>query len=92
MSLLVCTADLTAKMTSEKMERAVESMQQELQVQKALSVQEAQVARSAQDVIARKLQEAQQTIQATMNGSQKYEEQLTALAQKMATMGQLLIE
>ena len=41
LSSLARTADLTAKMTSEKMEREVEAMQQELQAQKALSVQEA---------------------------------------------------
>ena len=55
LSSLARTADLTAKMTSKKMEREVEAMQQELLAQKALSVQEAQAARSAQDIIARKL-------------------------------------
>ena len=74
LSSLARTADLTAKMTSEKIEREVEAMQQELQAKKALSVQEAQAARNAQDIIARKLQEAQQTIQSTASVSQKYEE------------------
>ena len=91
LSSLARTADLTAKMTSEKMEREVEGMQQELQAQKALAVQEAQAARSAQDDIARKLHEAQQKIQATADVSQTYETQLSALNEKMATLEQLLI-
>ena len=66
-------------------------MQRELQAQKALSVQEEQAARSAQDVIARKLQEAQQTLQATTSVSQRYETQIVELSQKMSTLEQLLI-
>ena len=50
------------------------------------------MAKSAQDLIARKLQEAQRTIQATASVSQKYEEQITAISQKMAAMERLLIE
>ena len=61
-------------------------------MQRAASEHEAQVAKSAQDLIARKLQEAQQTIQATASVSQKYEEQITAISQKMAAMERLLIE
>ena len=74
LSLLAQTADITAKMASEKVEREVESLQGNLQVQRAASKHEAQVAKSAQDLIARKLQEAQQTIQATASVSQKYKE------------------
>ena len=61
-------------------------------MQRAAAQQEAQVSKSTQDIIARKLQEAQQTIQATANISQKYEEQIIAISQKMATMERLLIE
>ena len=81
-----------AKMASEKIEREVESLQRELQVQRAALVQEAQAAKSAQDIIARKLQETQQTVQATASISQKYEEQVIALSEKMATMERILIE
>ena len=55
LSSLARTADLTAKMASEKIEREVESLQRELTVQKIASVQEAEATKSAQDVIARKL-------------------------------------
>ena len=92
LSSLARTADLTAKMASEKLEREVESLQRELTVQKIASVQEAEATKSAQDVIARKLQEAQQMIQTTTQVSQTYEAQLATLTQKMATMEQLLIE
>ena len=54
-------------------------------------MQEAQAARSAQDVIARKLQEAQQMLQAMASISQRYETQIAELSQKMAAMEQLLI-
>ena len=86
------TADLMAKMTLEKVEREVESMQQAIQAQKTLSVQEAQAAKSAQDAIAKQLQEAQKAVQATANLSQRYEEQLSTLTEKMMVMERLLIE
>ena len=79
-------------MASEKVEREVESLQRELQVQRAVAEQEAQASKSTQNIIARKLQEAQQTIQAIASISQKYEEQITVLSQKMAAMERLLIE
>ena len=85
-------ADLTAKMTSEKVERQVETMQQAIQAQKTLSMQEAQAAKIAQDAISKQLQEAQKAVQATTSMSQRYEEQLSALTQKMTTMEHSLIE
>ena len=92
LSSLARTADLTAKIASAKIEEEVEIMHRELEKQKMLSEQEAQVARSAQGVVARKLQEAQQMIQATTTVSQKYEERLAKKKKKMAMMEQLLIE
>ena len=91
LSSLARTADLTAKMASEKVEREVQAIQQELQAQKMASMQEAQAAKSAQDVIARKLHEAQEVIQATTSISQKYEEQIAALLQKMSALEQVLV-
>ena len=60
-------------MASEKIEREVESLQQELTVQKIASIQEAEATKSSQDIIARKLQEAQQMIQTMTQVSQTYE-------------------
>ena len=92
LSALAHTADLSAKMTSEKLEREIEALQQQLQAQKMLATQEAQVSQSNQDVIARKLKEAQQMIQTAATTSQMYETQLATLTQKMVTMERLLIE
>ena len=92
LSSLARTADITAKIASEKVERGIEAMENELQAQKALSVQEAQASRSAQDILARKLKEAQEMIQATTTTTQKYEAHLTTLTEKMATMERLVIE
>ena len=91
LSSLARTADLTAKMASEKVEREMQTVQQELRAQKIAAMEEAQVARSAHDVMNRKLLEAQETIQATTDLSQKYEEQIAALSQKMSTLEQLLV-
>ena len=66
-------------------------MENELQAQKALAEQEAQASRSNQDVLARKLKEAQENIQATVSQAQKYETQIGELGQKMAAMEQLLV-
>ena len=46
LSSLARTADLTAKMASEKIEREVEVLQSELQAQKMLATQEAQASKS----------------------------------------------
>ena len=54
-------------------------------------MQEAQAARSTQDVITRKLQEAQQKIQSTVNVSQTYEVQLDTLTEKVNALEKLLI-
>ena len=91
LSSLARTADLTAKIASEKVERGIEAMEQELQAQKALSVQEAQASRIAQEDIAKRLQEAHDTIQATANLSQTYEARIGELSRKMATMENLLV-
>ena len=62
LSSLAHTADVTAKMAAEKIERGIETMENELQMQKALSVQEAQASRSAQDILTRQLKAAQENI------------------------------
>ena len=92
LSSLARTADLTAKIASEKVERGIEAMEKELEAQKMLSVQEAQASRSAQDILASKLKEAQQMIQTTVQTSQTYELQMQQFQQKMTKMEQLLIE
>ena len=66
-------------------------MENELQMQKSLYVQEAQASKSAQDILARKLKEAQENIQSTVSQAQKYETQIGELSQKMAAMEQLLV-
>ena len=53
LSAMARIADLTAKMMSEKVERQVETMQWAIEAQKTLFMQEAQVAKVAQDAIAK---------------------------------------
>ena len=86
LSAMARTADLQSKMTSEKVEREVGALQQQLEQQKMLASQEAQASRSTQDVIARKLQEAQQMIQSTATTTQTYETEVAKLKQQMAAL------
>ena len=55
-------------------------------------MQESQAAKVAQDAIAKQLQEARKAVQVTANLSQRYEEQLSALTEKMTVMERLLVE
>ena len=68
------------------------TVQQQMKQQQMLVAKEAKVAKVAQATLTKQLEDAQKTVQATTSMSQHYEEQLTALSQKMATLERILIE
>ena len=59
--------------------------------QRTLSVQEAQQAKAGQDVIAKRLEEAQKAAATSMTMTQQYEAQLAELTTKMGNMEALLV-